>query len=568
MFTADVYDTLGRTYYAQGNLEDALTNFQQVVQLRPLDAAAHANLGYILRAQGRFVEAIASFQQALALAPHWPEIHFNLGQTLYEQGDMAGALQCFQQAIALRPAYADAHYNLGVVRQTQGDLEGARLAYQAALAHQADYAAAYNNLGTVYQYQNDLDAARAAYEAALRIQPEDAAAHNNLGTVLQAQHDWTAASAHYRAAIRLQPGYALAHNNLGCVLREQGELAAAQTHHETALRLAPDFAEAWWNCALVWLAQGNLAQGWPAYEWRWRTSQAPRHFPVPLWDGTPLAGRTILVAAEQGLGDELLFASCIADLLAQAGHVVIACDPRLASLFARAFPSATVCGVDRQQDLTWLAQAPPVDVHLPMGSLPLYLRPTLASFPPRAGYLVPDPARQQHYWQRLAALGPGLTIGIAWRSHKSRQQLSHYPPLTQWGALLTLPGVHFVNLQYDDPADELRAAQQQWGVTVHTWDDLDLYDDLEGVAALLAALDAVVGPEMTITALAGSLGRPVWRLTAAGGSWTSLGTDGCPWFPSMRVVCPQQRGQWADALARVAAEVTRQAGARCGSRVQ
>ena len=557
MLTAEVYSTLGRTLHAQGNLEGALSSFQQAVQLQPQDAATHANLGYILREQGRFVEAIASFQLALELAPHWPELHFNLGQVFYEQGSMTEALQSFQHAIVLRPDYADAHYNLGVVQQTQGDLDAALLAYHAALAYQPDAAEAYNNLGTVYQNQHDLDAARTAYEAALRYQPEYAAAHNNLGTVLQAQNNFEAASVHYQTAIRLQPEYASAHNNLGSVLREQGDLVAAQTHHEQALRCAPDFAEAWWNCSLVWLAQGDLVQGWPAYEWRWDTPQAPRRFPLPLWDGTPLTDRTILVTAEQGLGDELLFASCVADLLAQAGHVVIECDPRLATLFARSFRSATICGVDRQQEPTWLTQVPPIDVYVPMGSLPLYLRPTLAHFPPPAGYLVPDTARCQQYQQRLAALGPGLKVGMAWRSRKTRSQDTHYPPLTQWGALLTLPGVHFVNLQYDDPREELRAAQQQWGVTIHAWNDLDLLDDLDGVAALLATLDLVIGPEMTMTALAGGLGRPVWRLTAAGGSWTSLGTAGCPWFPSMRVVCPQQRGQWANALARVAAEVAR-----------
>jgi hypothetical protein len=302
-----------------------------------------------------------------------------------------------------------------------------------------------------------------------------------------------------------------------------------------------------------------LAQGWPAYEWRWHTAQAPQPFPFPLWDGMPLAGRTLLVTAEQGLGDELLFASCLPDLLRQDGHVVLACDARLAPLFARSFPTATVCGVDRHAMAAWVPPVPSIDAYLPMGSLPLYLRPTLAHFPAQTGYVLPDPLRRQHSQQRLAALGPGLKVGIAWRSLKTRQHPAHYPALRHWRPLLTLPGVHFISLQYDDAAAELLTVHQQWGVNIHTWDDLDLYNDLDGAAALLAALDLMIGPETVMTALAGSLGIPVWRLTVAGGSWTSLGTEGCPWFLSMRVVGQQQRGQWDDVLMRVAQDVAQHA---------
>ncbi|MGE3536950.1 MAG: tetratricopeptide repeat protein [Candidatus Tectimicrobiota bacterium] len=557
MSTVDEYNALGRTLYAQGDLSGALEHFQHVACLQPLEAAAHANVGFVLREQKRFPEALTHFQQALHLAPHWPELYFNVGQTWYEQGNLGQAIRCYQQAIALRPTYADAYYNLGVVYQAQGELTQARLAYEAVLHYQPETPEAYNNLGGVLLAMEELEAARLAYEAALRLQPEAAETHNNLGTVLLAQAHLQEAREHCETAIRLNPEDPTSYNNLGVVLREQGALQAAEAAHEYALQLRPDFAEAWWNCALVWLAQGNLAQGWPAYEWRWHTAQAPRSFPLPLWDGGPLIGRTILVTAEQGVGDALLFASCLPDLLAQAGHVVIACDQRLTVLLRRAFPAATVCSVDCEEPRIWLKQVPPVDVYLPMGSLPLYLRPTLESFPTLPGYLLPDPGRAQQYRHYLDSLGPGRKIGIAWRSLKNRQEIAHYPPLEQWKAVLTLPGVEYINLQYDDPEAELDAAHQRWGTPMHSCCDLDLMHDLEGTAALISMLDVVIGPETTVTALAGALGRPVWRLTASEGSWTSLGTAHCPWFPSMHVVRPQQRGQWADALQRVARDIAR-----------
>ena len=443
--------------------------------------------------------------------------------------------------------------------QQAGDVEQAERLYRTALRWHLSCPEAHHNLGVVCQAQGRLQEAIAAYQESLRLQPDYAEAHYNLGVAWQAQVHLDAAVVEYHTALCLKPDFVEAQHNLGMVRQEQGHLSAALAAYEAVLHYVPDDPEAQWNRALVWLAQGNLAQGWPAYEWRWRTSQAPQRFPFPLWDGTPLAGRTLIITAEQGMGDELLFASCLPDLRTQDGHIVIACDTRLAPLFARSFPTATVYGVDRHAMAAWVPPVPSIDVYLPMGSLPLYLRPTLAHFPVPAGYLVPHPTRWQHAQQRLAALGPGLTIGIAWRSLKTRQQPAHYPSLRHWRPLLTLPGVHFVNLQYDDAAAELRTVQQQWGVTIHTWDDLDLFHDLDGAAALLAAMDLVLGPETVITALAGSLGVPVWRLTVAGGSWTSLGTDGCPWFPSMRVVCPQQRGQWDDVLSRVARDIAQHA---------
>lgn len=375
------------------------------------------------------------------------------------------------------------------------------------------------------------------------------------GAVLGTQAQLEAAREQYEYAIRLRPDDPEVHNSLGVILRAQGALAAAQVAHARAVQLRPDFAEAWWNCALVWLAQGNLAEGWPAYEWRWQTAQAPRHFPLPRWDGTSLIGRTILVTAEQDLGDELLFASCLPDLVAQAGHVVIACDQRLTSLFRRTFPEATVCGVECQEPHAWLKQVPPVDVYAPMGSLPLHLRPTLESFPTQPGYLLPDRTRCQQYRQALDTLGQGLKVGLAWHSPNAPQEWACYPPLSQWKAVLTLPGVHWINVQDADPTAELREVQQRWGCTIHERREFDLLHDLDGAAALLSALDGVISPETTVSALAGCLGRPVWRLTAAEGSWTSLGTPACPWFPSMRVVCPTQHGQWAAALESIARDL-------------
>jgi hypothetical protein len=371
--------------------------------------------------------------------------------------------------------------------------------------------------------------------------------------------------AHLQEAIRLKPGYVEAYTNLGSALRQQGQLTAALAYHQEALRLSPDCAEAHWNHALTLLASGNLPQGWADYEWRWHTARYPAQpCAYPRWQGTPLAARTILVRAEQGVGDELLFVTCLPALIATAGHVVVACDPRLASLLSRSYPAATICG---QRDSTddWTSRLPPIDFYIDAGSLPRFFRPTLGHFPLHSRHLLPDAQRQAQWQQRLQALGPGLTVGLSWRSqHLTPRRSRRYTPFAQWQAVLSLPHVHWVNLQYGDCTAELTLARERWGVTLHTWDDLDLFHDLEGVAALITALDLVLAPANTVAHLAGSLGQPVWQLGVYEADEMWLGTQVSPWFPSLRLYRQAQPGDWPSVLRRLAVALSRQANSHSG----
>jgi tetratricopeptide (TPR) repeat protein len=543
-------------YLQQQDLQQAATLYSTVLQHNPRHAEALHGLGVVTGHAGDPARAVALLRQAIAQQNNVPHYHCNLGCFLMRQGDRTGAVAAYETALQLNPNLVQAYFNLGVVYQEQGQLDKAEAAYQTVLRRQSDHIAACNNLGMVFIDRDDLEAAKAILTTALRLRPDFAEAHNNLGMVWQAQHDLGVARAAYETALRLKPDYIEALQNLGGLFQELGDLDAALACFEAVLCRVPDHAEVQWNQALLWLERGNLHQGWPAYESRWHTRLAPSRFPLPLWDGTPLTNRTILVTAEQGIGDELLFASCVPDLLQQAGHVVIECEPRLAPLFVRSFPTATVYGAVRD-DHHWLQQALPLDVYSPGGSLPRFLRPTLESFPSQAGYLQPDMARRALYQQRLAALGSGLKVGLSWRSMRARTNPAQYTTLVQWADLLHIPGVQWVNLQYDEPEEELAAVQAQCGAQIHTWVDLDLRHDLDGVAALIAALDLVIAPDTTVAAVAGGVGQEVWCLTAAAGNWTSLGTAGWPWYPQMRVLRQQQYGRWDEVLAQVANDLRR-----------
>ncbi|MGE3538602.1 MAG: tetratricopeptide repeat protein [Candidatus Tectimicrobiota bacterium] len=554
---ASLYNSLGHLLMQQGQLTAAAEAYHTALHYRAAYPEAHYNLGLVWHTQGEYQAARQAYASAIQLQPDFAAAHNNLAVVLQHLGELDAARQAGEMAVRYQPDCAEAQNNLGVILLALGDSAAAVAACATAVRLQPDDAAAQYNLGSAYAAQEQHTAARHHYQQAVRLQPNHAAAHYNLGVVAQALHDLEGARQAYEAALRLQPEDVESHNNLATVYRDLGRFDAAQAHLAQALRLQPDCVKARWNRALVHLAQGNLAAGWADYEWRLAMPGSPgARFPQPRWDGTPVAEKTLLVHAEQGVGDEILFASCVPEVLPRCKHLVLECDARLASLFARSFPDATVYGADRHAPITWLDELPAIDLQVPCGSLPLYVRPSLGHFPRRCAYLHPDPARQAQYQQRLEALGSGLKVGLAWRSVANRRRELDYTTLLQWGPVLSLPGVHWVSLQYDDPAAELAEAQAHWGVPIHTWPDLDLFHDFEGIAALISCLDLVLAPEITVAALAGALGTRVWRLSVAGGSWTSLGTVGSPWFPQMRLLCQPSRGAWEPVLQQIGEELT------------
>jgi hypothetical protein len=348
--------------------------------------------------------------------------------------------------------------------------------------------------------------------------------------------------------VALRPEVPDAHNNLATMANLDGRPEDAAPHLRRALRLDPGFALAAWNLGLLALADGDIEAGWAGYGRRFsaRQLQRARRIPRPEWRGEALSGRRLLVWSEQGVGDEILFASCFDALEGLDGPVTVECDRRLVSLFARSFPWVAVRAETADGQGRETVDPPDCDLQAAAGALPALFRNRLGDFSPRAACLTPDPARVALWRDRLAALGPGLRIGLAWRSQiVTAQRQSAYTTLADWRALLDLPGVVTVNLQYGDCAAELAAVEGD-GRRLHRWDDLNLKDDFEGVAALMTNLDLVLSPATAAGELAGALGVPVWRLGTR--DWTQLGTGVRPWFPSMRLIQPRPGEGLADAV--------------------
>lgn len=541
-------NTLGNALNTQGRFDQAADAYREALRIRPDYAEALGNLGAVLRTLNRSGEAEAVLRQALALAPRLADARAALGLALLDLDRNDEGEAVLREALRQRPDHAGALLALAGVAQRHG--QTVEPLYRRYMTLQPSDAEAWNGWGLDQQKRDRVDEAAAAFAKALRLAPSMTEALTNLGSVRRLQGRVAEAAALQRRALDLRPDYAAAHSNLGQALQDLGDDRAAENSYTRALAFDPKESTARFNRALLRLRHGRLKTGWEDYADRFTSGRLgrPREFPMPEWRGEDLSGRRLLLWAEQGLGDELMFGSVLPDLIGRVGSLIIECDPRLAPLFQRSFPSALVRAPTVRPD--------DADCHLPFGSLPRLLRGRLADFPARSGWLVPDPARLADWRGRLVGLGAGLTVGVAWTSRRiTAERRAAYTTLDQWGPLLSLPHLRIVSLQYDRREDEIAAAERRFGVTIHRWSDLDQTADLEGTAALIAGLDLVVTVASSAGEFAGALGVPVWRL--GGPDWTHLGAATRPWFPSMRSLRPPVGGGLDGAIFQASQDIVR-----------
>jgi Flp pilus assembly protein TadD len=551
-----------------GKLDDATRGYLNVLKVQPGDMETLYLLGTAYSQAEQFEQAAPYLQQAIKLAPRHPQALNNMGLTLKGMRKPAEALVYYRQALAVQPDYVDALNNVGNALEYLGELDEAESALRQAIALDAAHADAHCNLGLVLNGKDRYEEAAQALLRGLELRPDHAISYDYLGTIYKIWGRFEQALACLDRAVALNPNGYSARNNRGAILEELGRFDEALADYQRAAELVPSDEMARWNQAFLYLRQGDLARGWEAHELRkTKAGKVAVRFPFPEWDGSSLAGKTVLIYAEQGLGDELMFASCIPDLVAQAGHCIIECAPRLAPLFARSFPTATVIGGERME-IGWLLEMPAIDVQVAMGSMMRFVRPAIDSFPPKAGYLRADPAQAEQWRARLALLGTGLKVGICWRSGLTAgERHRYYSELGEWGAIFALPGVHFVNLQYGDCAAELDEARSRFGVDIAAFDDLDLRDQIDASAALMAGLDLVISAPTAVLQTAGALGVAAFAINSERKPWNALGrSDFMPWHPATRIIEHDVSGDWNTQLAVAAQAVGEMAAGSAGAR--
>jgi tetratricopeptide (TPR) repeat protein len=541
---------LGNALQQRGRYRDACVAYWRAIQAQPDSPEAFSNLGNALGAEGRHDEALACYLEAHRLQPGSPEVAVNLAAAHLHLGHHAEAEDWARCALRSSPHLVEALSNLSVALLNQQRYEEAEHSAREALRRAPSAAHLHSNLGSVLLQRKEFAAAESACRRALALRPEYPEAASNLGVALQSQDRLEEAAGEFEAVLRARPAFAEAWTNLGTVRQAQGRNAHALACFEEALRLNPAHVKSHFCRSLALLAAGRLREGFTEYEWRWKVlPDKPRAWSQPWWDGSPLEGKTILLYAEQGLGDTIQFARYAPLVAASGGRVVVECQEPVADIVG------SIHGVS--QVVTPASPLPPFDVQAALMSLPRLLGTTLDTIPRSTPYVAISPALVDR-WRDALAPGRGLRVGLAWagnRQHPGNRQRSF--PLDVLAPLGAIPGIQYYSLHVGDEAASEIWNSGGWVRRVLTEDGLPPAGGLPELGALMCRLDLVITADSMPAHLAGALGRPVWTLLSAAADWRwQLGDlEDTPWYPGMRLFRQPRLGDWTAVVERVCHEI-------------
>ena len=484
-------------------------------------------------------------------------------------GDYSNSLKCYENALTLEPDNAEIALNLGRLAYQMNMKDVAEKLFVHYLAHFPGGAEGTNNLACALRDQARFDEAIDVLKPVVMANQDNPMLWNTLGTVLTEKGEVEQAVVFFDEALRLDASFEKARYNRGNARLQLDDPRGALIDCEEALRTAAldsDIAMMSLSRSTMLLAAGELAKGWDAYEVRLDpTFLDATHFLIeqPKWTpGTDITGKKVLVLGEQGLGDEVLFANVLPDVVDAVGpdgELTIAVEARLVNLFQRSFPTAKVGShstfkVEHHtvRVAAFVPDMTEIDYWSPMGSLLRQYRTSLEAYPAKTGFLTPDPERVAYWKAQLAALGPEPAVGIVWKSLLNDSgRRRYFSPFEQWKPILATPGVRFINLQYGDCDAELAEAKEKLGIEIWNPPGIDLKNDLDEVAALSAAVALVIGPANAATNIAAACGAPTWFISTPS-AWPRLGTNHYPWYPQARAFQPEGYNNWGPVMTEIA----------------
>ncbi len=539
-----------------GDLQSAESLYRDVLKLDPACASARHRLGVIAYQTGKVKAALKLIDSAAVLEPENPIFHMSLGALLRQQGRLAEAEAYCRKAVDLDSVNVDAANNLANVLRDLGRTDEAVAELRRALDLAPGHPLASLNLANILRGQGDLlDAEKALDEIAVNVKESPAFQYEKGQQLLEADEPERAETA-FNRALGGAPGTPAYLNGLGLARREQGDVAGALTLYESAIQVDPEYVEARWNRAVAQLLQGNFKAGLADWDWR-RLQNAfiERAFPQPLWTGQRPRRGKLLVHAEQGVGDELLYAGLIPQLLVKTSDMVVECDARLVKLYRRSWPGLEIVAKVDPIDPACLVQE--ISARAGIADLVKLLPPEGPQGHLTTGYLMPDPDKVSTFRERLKSYGDGPFIGISWKSGAGKTGARKSVPLAAWEKILTIPGAVFVNLQYGKTEKEIALATETFGAKIATDLELDRFNDLDGLAALMPAMDAVVTTSNVTANLAGAVGAPTYMLIDRAPFWY-WGDSGptVPFFPSIRAYRQGRDRDWSSAISDLAADLS------------
>ena len=524
---------------------------------------------------GRAADGVRMAVSALDDDPECLPAYMVAGAGLDQLGLLLPALTFMEEALRIAPTNPLIPTVLADIAKRNGDLEAAeKLARIASQVDPLKWRTA-ATLALIVRDKARFDEAIEILRSQIMMFPTEPLLWNALSAVMVDFGDTDNAKIFAHEALRLNPNHLEAFHNLGVALIDEGEFAEAYECFMKAVNVRAGLSQksnSGISRAHALLGCGRLSEGWPAYDIRIGEGVGLIEFQTgkPRWDGTSLAGKRLLGIGEQGLGDEIMFLSAAAETLEALGpdgELAIACEPRLVGLVERSF------GVKAYPHLTFKGRGRPAravpgvdwedyDLWAPLGDMSRYLRPTIDTFQRNKPFLKADPERAAGFQSQRAAWGDDLVVGIAWRSLlMSFQRQRYFADIEDWAPVLTTPGVTFVSLQPGDTAAEEERLAARFGVNLKRFEDLDVFADLDGIAAAATALDLVIAPMNASSNLAAGVGANVW-FTAGHKDWSMLGVEAIPWYPWTKLFLAQRRGDWTELYQRVGASLGEFAAAR------
>jgi Flp pilus assembly protein TadD len=547
---ADALNNLGNVLFFQKKFDEAVACYEEVVRVAPDHAGAYSNLGEVVRQQGRLADAVTYCERAVRLRPEFAQARVHLGLALSANERFEEAVVHLEEAVRLQPDLPDAHHGLGFALLQLRRVDESIAELRTALRLKPELADAHGNLGAALLRQGKREEALACFTEALRLKPDLVEPYLYRAHALWQTGQFDEAEASAREGLRLKPDSADAHNVLGVIFMKAGRTDEAVAAFDRALALKPAYAQAHFNRGLALLLKGDYRRGWPEYDWRWRCREfVTTPIPEGGWDGSPLGGRSILLHAEQGLGDAIQFIRFAPQVKARGGHVVVACPARLIPLLSRC------AGIDQLAD--YRALTVKCDVEAPLLSLPGKLGTTLETVPAEVPYLFGDPDIDKRRRDELSRF-PGFKIGIAWQGNRDHPEDRLRSVPLRLFAPLARAGAHLVNLQMgpgreqiDEVAERFRVEELSPRGEEGSWGFLD-------DAAVMKALDLVVTVDTAVAHLAGGLGVPAWVALTFAPDWRwLLDRDDSPWYPTLRLFRQRRPGEWDTVFAQMGAELTK-----------
>ena len=543
---------LGHLCLTQERHAEAAAAFRQVLAIQSNHIDAMANLGTALLGLGKLEEAVEVYRHAIAIRPDWGLAYGNLGKALQDLGRGAEAVACYRQAIALEPKNATVWSNFGGALLEQKKYNDSVQASLHAITSDPANVTAYANLSAALLNLGAYAESLTACRRAMALNSHNGLLWSTLGGVLCELGVVDEAVIACRRAIDINPALPIAHFNLSQAHKALNRLPEAAASCRLALQLQQENPDYHFLLAHILLLQGDYDSGWTEYEWRWKLSafawlhEHHGKFAQPLWSGESLAGKTLLIYTEQGIGDVIMFARHLLIVVQMGGKVIVAAHQPLRRLLG-CIEHITVVPV--QEPL------PHFDVHCPLLTLPRVLGSTIEEIPAEVPYLHVDPSAVQRWRNRIDPRSAALRVGIVWAGNPATQRdRFRSPGLANVAPLFAIPGVQFVILQVGPGREDLRAVSLPGDVVDVGAEVTDLVD----TAAVMMSLDLIISSCTGPLHLAGALGRPTWAMIPFAPYFPWLTErDDTAWYPTMRLYRQSRPGgDWGDVVARIAADLT------------